>query len=149
MKLYRNWIINEVARAGEHTNERTYVRTYVLTYIRTGQTLNPLHNFVVRGDNKKNKPDKTCLQFHDTISRTKYELSTLKYCCEICYIKFHYLKHGRKENHTNTEKNKAGECWLYPAIQNIFSSLYNKYDYYSFHGCKQSLTTNVIFLTTE
>ena len=51
MKLYRNWIINEVARAGEHTNERTYVRTYVLTYIRTGQTLYPLHNFVVRGDN--------------------------------------------------------------------------------------------------
>ena len=35
------------------TNERTYVRTYVLTYIRTGQTLYPLHNFVVRGDNKK------------------------------------------------------------------------------------------------
>ena len=48
MKLYRNWIINEVARAGEHTNERTYV----LTYIRTGQTLYPLHNFVVRGDKK-------------------------------------------------------------------------------------------------
>ena len=47
VKLYRNWIINEVARAGEHTNERTYV----LTYIRTGQTLYPLHNFVVRGDN--------------------------------------------------------------------------------------------------
>ena len=51
MKLYRNWIINEVARAGEHTNERTNVRTYVLTYILTGQTLYPLHNFVVRGDN--------------------------------------------------------------------------------------------------
>ena len=34
------------------TNVRTYVRTYVLTYIRTGQTLYPLHNFVVRGDNK-------------------------------------------------------------------------------------------------
>ena len=48
VKLYRNWIINEVARAGEHTNKRTYV----LTYIRTGQTLYPLHNFVVRGDNK-------------------------------------------------------------------------------------------------
>ena len=44
VKLYPNWIINEVARAGEHTN--------VLTYIRTGQTLYPLHNFVVRGDKK-------------------------------------------------------------------------------------------------
>ena len=31
---YRNWIINEVARAGEHTNERTYVRTYSHTYVR-------------------------------------------------------------------------------------------------------------------
>ena len=29
VKLYRNWIINEVARAGEHTNERTYSHTYV------------------------------------------------------------------------------------------------------------------------
>ena len=36
------------------TNVRTYVRTYVLTYIRTGQTLYPLHNFVVRGDNDLN-----------------------------------------------------------------------------------------------
>ena len=52
VKLYRNWIINEVARAGEHTNERTYVRTYVLTYIRTEQTLYPLHNFVLPLDNK-------------------------------------------------------------------------------------------------
>ena len=34
MKLYQNWIINEVARAGEHTNERTYVRTYSHTYVR-------------------------------------------------------------------------------------------------------------------
>ena len=48
MNLYRNWLINEVARAGEHTNERTYV----LTDIRTGQILYPLHNFVVRGDNE-------------------------------------------------------------------------------------------------
>ena len=49
MTLYRNWIINDLARAGEHTNERTYV----LTYIRTGQTLYPLHNFVVRRDNNQ------------------------------------------------------------------------------------------------
>ena len=38
-------------RSLEQVNIRTYVRTYVLTYIRTGQTLYPLHNFVVRGDN--------------------------------------------------------------------------------------------------
>ena len=33
---------------GEHTNECTYIRTHK----RTGQTLYPLHNFVVRGDNQ-------------------------------------------------------------------------------------------------
>ena len=49
MKLYRNWIINEVAREGERTNERTYVRTHIHTY---GTDQYPLHNFVVRGDNK-------------------------------------------------------------------------------------------------
>ena len=32
VKLYRNWIINEVPRVGEHTNERTYVRTHIHTY---------------------------------------------------------------------------------------------------------------------
>ena len=37
-------------RSLEQVNIRTNVRTYVLTYIRTGQTLYPLHNFVVRGD---------------------------------------------------------------------------------------------------
>ena len=50
VKLYRNLMINEVARAmtkGEHTNERTNERIYVCT----GQTIYPLHNFVVRGDN--------------------------------------------------------------------------------------------------
>ena len=36
----------------QKVNIRTNERTYILTYIRTGQTLYPLHNFVVRGDNK-------------------------------------------------------------------------------------------------
>ena len=39
-------------RSLEQVNIRTNVRTYILTYIRTGQTLYPLHNFVVRGDNE-------------------------------------------------------------------------------------------------
>ena len=43
------------------TNVRTYVRTYVLTYIRTGQTLYPLHNFVVRGDNNDQRPCPQCM----------------------------------------------------------------------------------------
>ena len=38
-------------RSLERVNIRTNVRTYVHTHIRTGQTLYPLHNFVVRGDN--------------------------------------------------------------------------------------------------
>ena len=37
-------------RSLERVNIRTNERTYVLTYIRTGQTLYPLYNFVVRGD---------------------------------------------------------------------------------------------------
>ena len=60
MKLYRNWIINEVARAMTKVNIRTNVRTYVRTYIRTGQTLYSLHTFVVRGDNN----DASFLDFH-------------------------------------------------------------------------------------
>ena len=39
-------------RSLERVNIRTNVRTYVLTYIRTGLTLYPLHNLVVRGDKK-------------------------------------------------------------------------------------------------
>ena len=49
VKLYRNWIIDEVARVMticEYTNVRTYVRT--------GQNVYPLHNFDVRGDNSMN-----------------------------------------------------------------------------------------------
>ena len=36
-------------------NKRKNIRTYVLTYIGTGQTLYPLHNYVVRGDKKETK----------------------------------------------------------------------------------------------
>ena len=46
-------------RSLERVNIRTNERTYVLTYIRTGQTLYPLHNFVVRGDkNNYSNPEK-------------------------------------------------------------------------------------------
>ena len=47
--------MRSLERVNIRTNVRTYVRTYVLTYIRTGQTLYPLHNFVVRGDKKKSR----------------------------------------------------------------------------------------------
>ena len=68
-------------RSLERVNIRTNVRTYVLTYIRTGQTLYPLHNFVVRGDNKVCKPEACflcsthpiivfyiCMKFNENIS---------------------------------------------------------------------------------
>ena len=48
-------------RSLERVNIRTNERTYVLTYIRTGQILYPLHNFVVRGDNKSEQ-SKTLLK---------------------------------------------------------------------------------------
>ena len=51
-------------RSLERLNIRTNVRTYVLTYIRTGQTLYPLHNFVVRGDNELVKMS-TRKELHD------------------------------------------------------------------------------------
>ena len=50
--------MRSLERVNIRTNVRTYVRTYVLTYIRTGQTLYPLHNFVVRGDNKAQRDNK-------------------------------------------------------------------------------------------
>ena len=42
--------MRSLERVNIRRNVRRYVRMYVLTYIRTGQTLYPLHNFVVRGD---------------------------------------------------------------------------------------------------
>ena len=53
MKLYRNWIINEVAREGEHTNERTYVRTYLHTYVRDRPYI-PSTTLLCEGIIKKN-----------------------------------------------------------------------------------------------
>ena len=48
LKLYRNWIINEVDRVMTKVDH-----TYVCTYVHTGEPLYPLHNLVVRGDNKR------------------------------------------------------------------------------------------------
>ena len=50
---------------GEHTNERTYVRSYV----RTGQTLYPLHNFLVREDNT--------LQYINKLKKKKKKKQTI------------------------------------------------------------------------
>ena len=51
-------------RSLERVNIRTNVRTYVLTYIRTGQTLYPLHNFVVQGDNNHSQNGPLIFLFH-------------------------------------------------------------------------------------
>ena len=60
-------------RSLERVNIRTNVRTYVLTYIRTGQTLYPLHNFVVRGDNDSSRKDFTySLKVNSTLTLLHY-----------------------------------------------------------------------------
>ena len=66
-------------RSLERVNIRPKVRTYVLTYIRTGQTLYPLHNFVVRGDNKSIANDcvipRHCKHFHSPIFSNRFIFS--------------------------------------------------------------------------
>ena len=63
-------------RSLERVNIRTNVRTYVLTYIRTGQTLYPLHNFVVRGDNNNQHVISTDM----TNPQTSISVNMLYFC---------------------------------------------------------------------
>ena len=98
MKLYRNWIINEVARAmtkGEHMNVRTYIRT--------GQTLYPLHNFVVRGDNYhgSGRTHRNYTDFYPTFRRElphlknspNYVNQLYKLCCKMGFSHLEQYKH--------------------------------------------------------
>ena len=66
-------------RSLERVNIRMNVRTYVLTYICTGQTLYPLHNFVVRGDNNWITCMKFLHQSNDWLSLLKTEIVSVKY----------------------------------------------------------------------
>ena len=64
------------------------------------------------------------IQFIITILHTKYDYSSLQAYTEI-FTKFHYLKYGKKENLTNTGKNKQDKAGS--------QSTDTKYDY-MFHG---------------
>ena len=65
---------------------------------------------------------------------TKYEYSSLHSFTEIFDEKFHHSKYGKKENWTNTGKNKRRRRVRNPTIQYIIINLHTKYDYSSFHN---------------
>ena len=80
-------------RSLEQVNLRTNVRTYVLTYIRTGQTLYPLHNFVVRGDNNRSQTvygeTERAPRLLLPIDKTTIDglfIKTLSVCCHILFL---------------------------------------------------------------
>ena len=64
---------------------------------------------------------------------TKYEYSSLHSFTEIFDEKFH-SKYGKKENWTNTGKNKRRRLVRNPTIQYIIINLHTKYEYSSLHS---------------
>ena len=83
VKLYRNWIINEVARAGEHTNERTYVRTYVRTYSHTyvrDRPYIPSTTLLCEGiTNDHNDKDRLCHYDHLLVMSVRHLVTVTKF----------------------------------------------------------------------
>ena len=65
---------------------------------------------------------------------TKYDYSSLHSFTEIFDEKFHHSKYGKKENWTNTGKNKQEKPGCNPTIQYIIINLHTKYDYSSLHS---------------
>ena len=67
---------------------------------------------------------------------TKYDYSSLHDFTEIFEEKFHYSEYmyGKKENLTNTEKNKHEKAGLQSHNTNIIINLHTKYDYSSLHS---------------
>ena len=65
---------------------------------------------------------------------TKYDYSSLHSFTEIFDEKFHHSKYGKKENWTNTGKNKRRRLVRNPTIQYIIINLHTKYDYSSLHS---------------
>ena len=58
----------------------------------------------------------------------KYEHSSFHGCGEISEEKFHYSKYGRKENWTNTGKNKQKKAA-------VIINMHTKNGHSSLHGC--------------
>ena len=65
---------------------------------------------------------------------TKYEYSSLHSFTEIFDEKFLHSKYGKKENWTNTWKNKRRRLVCNPTIDYIIINLHTKYDYSSLHS---------------
>ena len=64
----------------------------------------------------------------------KYDYSSSHSLAEIFDEKFQHSKYGKKENWTNTGKNKRRRLVRDPTIQYIIINLYTKYEYSSLHS---------------
>ena len=73
------------------------------------------------------------VQYNIINLHTKYEYSSFHSFTEIFDEKFHHSKYGKKENQTNTGKNKR-RLVRNPTIQYIIINLYTKYEYSSLHS---------------
>ena len=65
---------------------------------------------------------------------TKYDYPSLQSFTGIFDEKFHHSKYGKKENWSNTGKNKRKRLVFNPKIQYIIINLLTKYDYCSLHS---------------
>ena len=118
VKLYRNWIINEVT---ERVNIRTNERTYVLTYIRTGQTLYPLLNFVVRGDNKS-KQEPACVQQYHRILDILSDCTSCLLCISFSRFSVLYINLNYNYYHKFINKNSPDYMSRTLSVIEIFSN---------------------------
>ena len=75
---------------------------------------------------------------------TKYDYSSLHSSTEIFDKKFHHSKYGKKENWTNTGKNKRRRLVCNPTIQHVIINLYTKYDSSSLQGCGEIFDEKVL-----
>ena len=75
---------------------------------------------------------------------TKYDYSSLHSFTEIFDEKNHHSKYGKKENWTNTGKNKQGRLVCNPTIQHVIINLYTKYDSSSLQGYGEILDEKLL-----
>ena len=73
----------------------------------------------------------------------KYDYSSLHSFTEIFDEKFHHSKYRKKENWTNTGKNKR-RLVCNPTIQHIIINMYTKYDFSSLKGCGEIFDEKVL-----
>ena len=80
---------------------------------------------------------------------TKYEYSSLHSFTEIFDEKFPHSKYGKKENWTNTGKNKRRRLVGNPTIHYIIINLHTKYDYSSLHNFTEIFDENFLIQSME